>query len=221
MSRSQTLAFIPILQTLLCLCLGICLSSVTAADKQVVTFGSVIKLQHDRLHMKLHSHEVTYGSGSGQQSVTGFTGGDDANSYWVVRCILDEDCKQGDPVKDGMKVRLQHMVTRRWLHSHLHASPLSNNLEVSCFGTEEQSDTGDYWKVEVEGKAGVWMQDKKVRLLHVDTGGYLHSHDKKYGRPIAGQYEVCAMQRKTSDGLWVATEGVYMGTPQRNSRASS
>ena len=48
-----------------------------------VTYGSVIKLQHERTKYRLHSHEVPYGSGSGQQSVTGFPGVEDANSYWV------------------------------------------------------------------------------------------------------------------------------------------
>lgn len=48
-----------------------------------VTYGSVLKLQHERTKFRLHSHEVPYGSGSGQQSVTGFPGVEDANSYWV------------------------------------------------------------------------------------------------------------------------------------------
>ena len=52
-----------------------------------VTCGSVIKLQHSNTGVNLHSHEISYGSGSGQQSVTGFTGGDDANDYWSVRGI--------------------------------------------------------------------------------------------------------------------------------------
>lgn len=41
--------------------------------------------------------------------------------------------KQGDAIKTGTIVRLQHMKTRKWLHSHLHASPISGNLEVSFF----------------------------------------------------------------------------------------
>jgi dolichyl-phosphate-mannose--protein O-mannosyl transferase len=48
-----------------------------------VTCGSVIKLMHERSKYRLHSHEVAYGSGSGQQSVTAFPTGDDSNSYWV------------------------------------------------------------------------------------------------------------------------------------------
>lgn len=50
-----------------------------------MTCGSVIKLQHSQTGHLLHSHDIAYGSGSGQQSVTGFQGGDDSNSYWVVR----------------------------------------------------------------------------------------------------------------------------------------
>lgn len=52
-----------------------------------VTCGSVIKLQHANTGVNLHSHEISYGSGSGQQSVTGYTGGDDANDYWAVRGV--------------------------------------------------------------------------------------------------------------------------------------
>lgn len=29
-------------------------------------------------------------------------------------------------------MRLQHIATRRWLHSHLFSSPLTNNQEVRC-----------------------------------------------------------------------------------------
>jgi dolichyl-phosphate-mannose--protein O-mannosyl transferase len=40
---------------------------------------------HERTKYRLHSHDVPYGSGSGQQSVTGFPNVDDANSYWVCK----------------------------------------------------------------------------------------------------------------------------------------
>eukprot|EP00271_Cylindrocystis_brebissonii_P006550 TRINITY_DN19323_c0_g1_i1.p1 TRINITY_DN19323_c0_g1~~TRINITY_DN19323_c0_g1_i1.p1 ORF type:complete len:214 (+),score=21.70 TRINITY_DN19323_c0_g1_i1:379-1020(+) len=188
-----------------------CGESALGDEMREVTIGSTIKLQQDRLKIKLHSHEVAYGSGSGQQSVTGFSGGDDANDYWVVKCAKNVQCHQGMRITNGGTVRLQHMHTRKWLHSHLHSSPLSNNYEVSGFGGDEQTDTGDLWRIEIEGKTSsdAWLRDQKVRLQHVDTNSYLHSHDKKYNRPIAGQYEVCALSRKSPDNIWVATEGVY------------
>ncbi|XP_074275873.1 stromal cell-derived factor 2-like protein [Silene latifolia] len=186
-------------------------TSVSAAPEGVeVTYGSVIKLMHERTKYRLHSHDVPYGSGSGQQSVTGFPNVDDSNSYWVVKPVHETTAKQGDAIKSGAVVRLQHMKTRKWLHSHLHASPISGNLEVSCFGGEDNSDTGDYWKLEIEGKGNVWKQDQRVRLQHVDTGGYLHSHDKKYQRIAGGQQEVCGVKEKGRDNVWLAAEGVYL-----------
>ncbi|PKA48282.1 Stromal cell-derived factor 2-like protein [Apostasia shenzhenica] len=93
-----------------------------------ITYGTLIKLKHERTSFRLHSHDLAYGSGSGQQSVTGFPDVDDANSYWIVRPQLDSSAKQGDIIPRGTIIRLQHMTTRRWLHSHLHASPISGEL---------------------------------------------------------------------------------------------
>eukprot|EP00246_Nothoceros_aenigmaticus_P018030 TRINITY_DN9273_c0_g1_i1.p1 TRINITY_DN9273_c0_g1~~TRINITY_DN9273_c0_g1_i1.p1 ORF type:complete len:227 (-),score=32.70 TRINITY_DN9273_c0_g1_i1:261-941(-) len=183
-----------------------------ASEGAEVTHGSVIKLMHDKTKFRLHSHEVPYGSGSGQQSVTGFPGVEDSNSYWIVHLVKPEgkpNASQGDVIPNGSTVRLQHSRTRKWLHSHLHQSPISANLEVSCFGGDGQSDTGDHWRIEVEGKGDAWLRDQKVRLLHIDTGGYLHSHDKKYSRIVAGQQEVCGVTKKGTQNLWVAAEGVY------------
>jgi dolichyl-phosphate-mannose--protein O-mannosyl transferase len=49
----------------------------------------------------------------------------------IIRPTPDSSSKQGDAIETGGIIKLQHMRTRRWLHSHLHASPLSGNLEVS------------------------------------------------------------------------------------------
>lgn len=180
-----------------------------------VTYGSVVKLMHERTHYRLHSHEIPYGSGSGQQSVTGFGGVEDANSYWIVREAKDSPPLQGATIPHGAVIRLQHMQTRRWLHSHLHQSPITGNLEVSCFGGDEESDSSDLWILEIDGKDRVWIRDQKVRFQHIETGAYLHSHDKKYSRIAGGQQEVCGVRKKTPDNVWVATEGVYLLTTHK------
>jgi hypothetical protein len=46
------------------------------------------------------------------------------------------------PVACGSVVRLQHLQTHLFLHSHNFRSPLSNNQEVSCFGDGTQGDEG-------------------------------------------------------------------------------
>lgn len=45
-------------------------------------------------------------------------------------------------------------------------------------------------RLEIEGSGQTWRQDQRIRLKHVDTDGYLHSHDKKYTRIAGGQQEV-------------------------------
>ena len=47
-----------------------------------------------------------------------------------------------------------------------------------------------FGRLEIEGSGKVWMKDQKFRIQHVETGGYLHSHDKKYSRIAGGQQEV-------------------------------
>ncbi|MBA0719569.1 hypothetical protein Golax_007234 [Gossypium laxum] len=63
-------------------------ASSSSSQNVQVTYGTVLKLMHEKTKIRLHSHEVPYGSGSGQQSVTGFPNVDDSNSYWVLPLYL-------------------------------------------------------------------------------------------------------------------------------------
>ncbi|KAJ1563799.1 Stromal cell-derived factor 2-like protein 1, partial [Cladochytrium tenue] len=155
-----------------------------------VSCGSAVKLAHVASGFRLHSHGVNYGSGSGQQSVTAFPSGDDPNSYFVVHgAIGAPDCARGQAVRCGDGVRLQHMNTKKFLHSHQHASPLSSNQEVSAY---EHSDEGDNWKLVCEDKkAAHWKRESKVRLQHMVTGKFLSSNSRhQFRHPIPGQLEV-------------------------------
>lgn len=78
------------------------------------------------------------GTGSGQQSVTGVASSEDSNSYWSVRGTSDAACSRGTPVKCGQTIRLTHVNTRRNLHSHYFASPLSSN-QVGFFSPPPQT----------------------------------------------------------------------------------
>lgn len=51
--------------------------------------------------------------------------------FQIVRPQPGTSSKQGDAITSGTIIKLQHMRTRKWLHSHLHASPITGNLEVS------------------------------------------------------------------------------------------
>jgi len=176
-------------------------------DAVLVTCGSAIKLQHAQTKYRLHSHEIAYGSGSGQQSVTGFPDGDDVNSLWTILCTA----QQGSKIPTGTLIRLQHLETKRFLHSHNHRSPLSGQQEVSCYGDGAgASNSNDVWRVEADD---VWETDERVSFVHVDTNVYLSSHAKAFPRPIAGQHEVFGGRARDRTAEWVAAEGVYFGQP--------
>ncbi|KAI8370781.1 MIR motif-containing protein [Choanephora cucurbitarum] len=174
-----------------------------------VTCASTIKLTNSASGYKLHSHGVTYGSGSGQQSVTAFPESDDANSFWVVEAATDMICKRGQPVPCGSLIRLRHPNTQGYLHSHDHPSPLSRQQEVSCY---DGKDSGDNWRVEcLTGKKETWLREEPIQLVHQDTQTYLSSSTNyQFGQPIPGQLEVAAVKSSSNKNTqWMAQEGIY------------
>ena len=168
--------------------------------------------------------------------VTAVTAATDPGGVWLVKPALvspsssssssdgDEfddnklpSCRRGQPLKSGDVLRIQHAKSRRWLHSHEFPSPISRQLEVSAFGGETQTDAMDEWVLEVDPASNVksgnslfWKRDGKVSLKHVGTGGYLSSHERAFGHPIAGQNEVFG--KKSGKDFWKAGEGVFFET---------
>jgi len=184
-----------------------------------VTCGSIVKLFNQRQGARLHSHDVKYGSGSGQQSTTGSSSPDDHNSYWLVKGEHNGHCDRGSIIKCGDTIRLQHLATKRNLHSHFFQSPITHQQEVSAFGEGGDGDTGDNWQVScISSNTKNWNRNKAIRFKHSDTDLLLHISSEQYGRPIAGQHEICARQNEESNNLWVAQEGVYVKENKAKSR---
>ncbi|KXJ23447.1 stromal cell-derived factor 2 isoform X2 [Exaiptasia diaphana] len=177
-------------------------------DFKYVTCGSVVKLLNVQHNVRLHSHEVKYGSGSGQQSVTGVDVPDDGNSYWVIKGRVEAPCKRGSPIKCGATVRIQHLATKRNLHSHHFQSPISHNQEVSAFGEDGAGDSLDEWSVVCSTKH--WQRKDTVRFKHKETKVYLHVTGDQFGRPIHGQREVSGYSYPELGNEWKTMEGIYI-----------
>ncbi|KAI5065444.1 hypothetical protein GOP47_0020139 [Adiantum capillus-veneris] len=175
-----------------------------------VTYGSVLKLMHDTTNGRLHASDIRYNAGGPQYFVvTGHRGVVNSDSYWVVKPVEGSSLEQGDLIPNGSVVRLQHMRTNNWLHSRSFPSPLSRNLEVSSREGQDE-DTGDLWRLELVDESEVWMKDRKIRLKHVVTGSFLHSHEMTYVRVLPRQMEVCSVGEESVDNVWLASEGVYL-----------
>ncbi|KAK4310163.1 hypothetical protein Pmani_018251 [Petrolisthes manimaculis] len=175
---------------------------------QHVTCGSVVKLLNPYYKVRLHSHDVKYGSGSGQQSVTGTPQQEDHNSNWLLKGPVKKTCPRGELIKCGQVVRLEHLPTKRNLHSHQFSSPLSDKQEISAFGEDGEGDSGDEWMVMCDGEE--WGRDESIMLRHVDTEVYLGVTGQQYGRPIHGQNEVVGLTRSGVQARWQTMEGVFI-----------
>eukprot|EP00457_Paulinella_chromatophora_P017202 gb/GEZN01018192.1/.p1 GENE.gb/GEZN01018192.1/~~gb/GEZN01018192.1/.p1 ORF type:complete len:225 (+),score=13.08 gb/GEZN01018192.1/:29-703(+) len=187
-----------------------------------VTCASAVKLQNVGSSYRLHSHQVNWGSGSGQQSVTAQASNDDPNSLWqIVTAVGQPFCTQGTVIKCGDIISLKHATTGAYLHSHLHTAPLSKNQEVSGY---EAKDTGNNWKVSCAKNSGdFWTRSIHVYFMHIDTGKYLSTSKKQEFNqrncancPIQGQLEVSAGV-KNSDAKWKVAEGIYFETLPKTS----
>lgn len=59
------------------------------------------------------------------QSVTATQEKDDHNSYWVIKGTKTKPCGRGEPIECNQIVRIEHLSTKKNLHSHHFTSPLS------------------------------------------------------------------------------------------------
>ncbi|VDL95408.1 unnamed protein product [Schistocephalus solidus] len=182
----------------------------------LITCGSLMKLLNADYNVRLHSHDVQYGSGSGQQSVTAIDDVSEAGSYWKIMGPNGAaPCSRGKPIKCGSTVRLTHVVTKKNLHSHHFQSPLSKNYEVSAFGVDGVGDEGDDWKLHCD--SSFWKRGEPFKLQHISTAGYLHISGRTFGQPISGQYEVAASKSSAYGSRWKSAEGVYVQPPEPES----
>jgi dolichyl-phosphate-mannose--protein O-mannosyl transferase len=137
------------------------------------------------------------GTGSGQQLITFVKDTATKNTLWWIRPANHKGdveyptdggdgstCQQGKPIRCGTIIRLTHVDTLKNLHSHGVKSVLSQQQEVTGFGTGDgKGDGGDNWKVVCsdDNTSGYWTRDhdgasaskNTFHLYHVDTNKYL------------------------------------------------
>eukprot|EP01083_Nonionella_stella_P006844 19810_1 len=182
-----------------------------------VTCGSLVKLRNVKSQHHLHSHEIKWGSGSGQQSVTAGKDDDDNNDFWEVHAKLGSQCAQATPIKCNGIFRLKHMETSQYLHTHDHRAPLSRLSEVSGFSP---SDRGDDFRVICKSRSEFWERGQSVQLQNVQSDNYLYTNSRYEfnqgncgrGCPIAGQFEVSCSPQSSVYTEWQTDQGIYFAS---------
>lgn len=161
-----------------------------------------------------------WGSGSHMQIVTGVVQKDDYDSLWIVKEQNNSQTKEtGTPIKCNDVVRLEHVNTKKNLHSHTFPSWITDSQEVCAFGDNGNGDTNDNWQImcynykeesqQIKGKANFF-------LYHVGTQQYMYTNIKRSlfnehncrNCPIQGHREVSCTTTKDKQALWKVIGGL-------------
>jgi hypothetical protein len=188
-------------------CLSFCLLLSALVNVRAATEikpDDCIRLRHVETGAHLHSHRVNYttAGSSTQQQVTGFLNIDN-NDLWYVRCQPPIG-----PLTNGSIISLEHLVTRKLLHSHPVPAPVTTDQhEVSCYGGGDQN---DFWTLHLEA-GGVWKVGDHLKLIHRETKGALHSHPRMMTGYL-DQQEVTTYTGGDKNDWWVAVRGGFQPT---------
>jgi hypothetical protein len=166
-----------------------------------VTYGSTVRLQHISTGEFLHSttKRYTHEGSSKQLDVVGVKS-PDYHSNWIVRSGsgAPEDHQFGTLVSHGETIRLAHVATGGYLHSHAHvSSPVTNQQEVTVFDPG-RTDANDDWRLEL-ATPGAWTKWDRIRLIHTATNHTLHSHPNALS---SGEQEVTCFDGRDDNDYW-------------------
>lgn len=168
-----------------------------------VGYGSRVSIRHVNTRGGyLHSHNHVYPTGSKQQQITLYPHLD-TNNEWLIEPYNRSIPEEFVQLKDGDKVRLVHVNSKRRLHSHDEKPPVSERdwqKEVSCYGYDGfGGDANDDWIFEVVKHKTKGIAQKEIRsietifrLRHAMTGHYLFSSEVKLPSWGFEQQEVTA-----------------------------
>ena len=175
-----------------------------------IKFGSVIRLQHSQTRAFLYSLPELYRHpNSSNQQMVGAVLLPNEGCNWLVKpadgIMLDD--KQGQTVKNGDTIRLEHVRTRTNLHSHSgHPAPKTKQQqEVTAYGSGGEGDANDNWKVVTSEGEPDWQSGSLIRLVHLRTQHALHSHQNDIILESGGWVqEVTGFKEGNRDDFWTA-----------------
>ncbi|XP_046402007.1 protein O-mannosyl-transferase 2 [Ischnura elegans] len=204
-----------------------------ASMPRELAYGAIVTLKNQQTgggYLHSHWHLYPEGVGARQQQVTTYSHKDD-NNRWLVKKISDaeeetdgkESVKSaaGDKVelvRNGHLIRLEHVPTKRNLHSHREPAPLSKrHLQVTGYGENGTGDANDVWKVVVVGgKENDVIQtvSSKLKFVHYLQHCALTSSGKQLPKWAYEQAEVsCNLNLRDESALWNIEDNYFPKLP--------
>ncbi|XP_029189886.2 protein O-mannosyl-transferase 2-like isoform X1 [Acropora millepora] len=177
-----------------------------------LAFGSIVTIKNHRAGgALLHSHPHLYPKEHGpeQQQVTCYSHKDENNRWLIKKAYEDYDENQPlEFLKNGDWIRLEHVATKRNLHSHAEKAPLTtHHHQVTGYGENGKGDGNDFWRIEIvsgsESDGRIKTVKTMFRLIHVTLGCALHGSSQVLPKWGWEQLEVtCNPVSHHSSNLW-------------------
>ncbi|XP_071042125.1 protein O-mannosyl-transferase 2 isoform X3 [Parasteatoda tepidariorum] len=190
-----------------------------------VAYGAIVTLKNHRTgggYLHSHWHLYPESVGARQQQVTAYSHKDE-NNKWLIKKYDSEPVPitKNSPIElvsNGDLIRFEHVITRRNLHSHKEAAPITKrHQQVTCYGENGTGDANDVWKIEIVGedkRVPVTTVTSKLRITHYLTGCALHSHSKQLPKWGYEQMEVtCNPNIRDSTNLWNIEDNYFPKLP--------
>uniref|UniRef100_A0A1B6CJ65 Protein O-mannosyl-transferase 2 n=2 Tax=Clastoptera arizonana TaxID=38151 RepID=A0A1B6CJ65_9HEMI len=191
-----------------------------ASMPREVAFGSVVTLKNHRTGGGyLHSHWHLYpdGVGARQQQITTYTHKDE-NNKWLVKKYNNDSTNGTELLKHGDLVRLEHVLTRRNLHSHREQAPITKkHYQVTGYGENGTGDANDVWKVEIIGGVVgdvVTTVTSRLKLVHYLQNCILTTSGKQLPKWAYEQQEVsCNPNLRDKHAIWNVEDNIFANLP--------
>lgn len=204
----------------------------TTIQSKEITYGSSLRIQNIISKFHLSSFGLNWSTGSGLQIVTAVSSDRDINSLFTIKEGEGYPVKvNGDPVKCGEVIRLEHIVTGKNLHSHDFKSFITNSQEACAFGENGQGDVNDNFRVTcykqnddelISGKSEIFLQHVPTeKYLYINYRGSMYNDRNCRGCPIRGQREVSLTDKKDKQCLWQVIGGIIFSSEKEQNTTSS
>ncbi|XP_061388961.1 protein O-mannosyl-transferase 2 [Musca vetustissima] len=174
-----------------------------------VAFGSVVSIKNHKTgggYLHSHLHLYPKGVGSQQQQITSYTHKDE-NNAWLIKPHDRESTDNLVLLKNGDLLRLEHVQTRRNLHSHAEPAPITKSqMQVTGYGEKGMGDINDIWKIIIIGgkpNEVVNTVTTQFILVHYLQGCALSSSGKQLPKWGFEQQEItCNLNIRDSHAKW-------------------
>lgn len=132
----------------------------------------------------------------------------------MIKKYNSEDAEGIEIVKSGDLIRLEHVATKRNLHSHKEVAPITKkHYQVTGYGENGIGDANDVWRITVAGaKDGteITAVSSKLKIVHYLQSCILTSHGKQLPKWGYEQQEVsCNPNLRDNNALWNVEENIF------------